>query len=97
MGIAKSYTPDTTEMKFNQLIDEAIEDYHMFIANANKNPTTFTAEVFVNFTDLFDVVIDMKKRAIQAAAATANDTPAGSTAPNEAVEQVPTTFRRGKK
>lgn len=90
MGIAKSYSSDSTESKFNLLIDEGITDYHMFIANTNKNPSTFAAEVMVNFTDLFDVVIDMKKRAEQVS----SDAAAAGTAP---VEQPPTTFKRGKK
>lgn len=67
-GIAKGYDCELIEKTFENLIESAIDDYHIFNANVLKNPTGITGEVMINFSDLFEYVIDVKKNEIENAA-----------------------------
>lgn len=68
LGIAKGYDCASIEKTFENMIESAIDDYHIFNANVLKNPTGITAEVLINFSDFFEYVIDVKKNEIENAA-----------------------------
>ena len=51
------------ETQFNAMAELASKDYDLFKFNLHKNSTQFQREVMVNFSELFELVIDIKKRA----------------------------------
>lgn len=59
--LAKSFDPEETEELFNNLVDEAIADFSTFTAEKWTNPTPFEIDVFSNFAEFFDYVVDKKK------------------------------------
>lgn len=62
VGAARGYNADMFEQKFNSMVDVAVDDYPIFLVNIGKKPTAFESDVIINFSDLFDYVIDIKKR-----------------------------------
>lgn len=62
VGAARSYNIDMFEQTFNSMVDAAVADYPIFLANIGKKPSTLESDVVINFSDLFEYVIDIKKR-----------------------------------
>lgn len=53
---------DTFERNFNAMVEAAVADYPIFLANIGKNATRFQLDVLGNFGELFDYAIDIKKK-----------------------------------
>lgn len=66
LDLAKSFEPLEYEKKFDKMLEAAIEDYPIFLATKK---STFEAEVMINFEELFDILIDIKKKMAQEVAA----------------------------
>lgn len=70
MSIAKAYNPEACEAKLNSMLDAAIADYPIFLANIGRTSSSIESDVIVNFDELFNVLLDIKKKiAAQEAAA----------------------------
>lgn len=66
MSIAKAYNPEACEAKFNSMLDAAIADYPIFLANIGRTSSSIESDVIVNFDELFKVLLDIKKTTAQA-------------------------------
>lgn len=53
---------DTFERNFNAMVEAAVADYPIFLANIGKNATRFQLDVLGNFGELFDYAVDIKKK-----------------------------------
>lgn len=73
LSLAKAFDPNAYEEKFNAMLGDAIEDYPIFLANIGKTATPFQADVMINFEDLFNILIDIKKKLTEEAAANAQE------------------------
>lgn len=86
VAAVKKYKPLDTEKEFNELVDGAIENYNLFLAEAWNTPTDLKIEILTNFSDLFEYVIDInkKKKAVASMAlspVTTMPLPAGASTP----------------
>lgn len=64
-GLAKAYIPAEYEKKFDKMLDAALADYPIFLATIGKSTSNFEADVMINFEDLFETLIDIKKKMAQ--------------------------------
>lgn len=81
---AKTFDVGKTETAFNKMLDEAVADYETFNANVLKNPTKLKNDILSNFIDLFELIIDIKKKeSIEAAQAAEPSVSAVSVPENE--------------
>lgn len=58
---AALYDVQAIENTFNQLINAAVENYNVFIAEIWHNPSQLEIEILANFDELFEYLIDIKK------------------------------------
>lgn len=59
---ALGFKPEEDEKIFNDNVEAAMLDYHAFAANKWLNPSPFEIDLFTNFEDFFEFIIDVKKK-----------------------------------
>ena len=60
-NLAKQYNIDATKTKFDKMIESASADYQGFLAKTD-NLLPFELEVMINFYELFEHMLDLKKK-----------------------------------
>lgn len=76
MCAAMAYEPESNEKKFNDFVNAAVDNFTAFSWNKWTNPSPMEIQLFTNFADFFDFIIDVKKTENVNAAATAAATAA---------------------
>lgn len=61
MAAATIIKPDVLEKKFNSMLEEAVDDYKAFLSAAYEDDI-FKISTLINFKELFDVCLDIKKK-----------------------------------
>lgn len=62
ISAAKEVDASGAEMEFNGMVQAALENYTVFKANLAVQSTPIQRGVIINFAELFDYVINIKKR-----------------------------------
>lgn len=68
IAAAKEYNPSAVEIQFNDMVEAAANDFNTDLAGGT---TSIKRNIIVNFADLFELAVDIKKTHIESAAATA--------------------------
>lgn len=79
-GYADSIKPIEYENKFEELVDEAVNNYKQFLAIGGADRLKY--EMLTNFTDFFNTCIDVKKAEIIQMAGVELEGPAASASQN---------------
>lgn len=61
MCVASSYNPVEIENKFDEYVNAAVQDYSVFLERVYRNRNLLAIELMTNFTDFFNLIIDIKK------------------------------------
>lgn len=61
MLAALSYNTESDEKQFEEKVDAAVMDFHAFTATKWINASTFEIDLYTNFSEFFDLIIDIKK------------------------------------
>lgn len=61
LAAAASFNITEIESSFNQIVASAVENYSVFTADVTVEPTQMEMELLTNFSDLFNLIIDIKK------------------------------------
>lgn len=69
MSTALQMNPLEIEEKFNILVNDAVRDYKSSMEGIPRSGDFFQTEVWINFYDLFNLCVDIKKGEAAAAAA----------------------------
>lgn len=97
MTSALSLKPSDVENEFNQMVISAVDNYNTFMAEVWATPGPLEIELLSNFSDFFNLVIDIKKReSATPATAAAAATPATAAAALAEEEQPAKKIQRKK-
>lgn len=68
LAVAGSFKANDVEKSFNEIVAAAVENYTTFTAEASVTGSQLDAELVTNFSEFFDLIIDIKKKEVDAAA-----------------------------
>lgn len=67
---AKEYDPSAVEMQFNDMVEAVANDFN---TDLTEGSTSIKRNIIVNFADLFELAVDIKKTRSESAATAAAD------------------------
>lgn len=71
MAAVSTFKTTEIENTFNNCVEAAVENYTAFCSNVQLNPNELEIELLTNFTELFELVIDIKKMDVEKSGAAA--------------------------
>lgn len=69
IAAANLFNCNEIEKAFNEIVEHAVIDYEVFLANIATNPSQLVIELMTNFIDFFELIIDIKKEEVAETAA----------------------------
>lgn len=102
LAAAESFKPNDIETSFDGIVDAAVKNYNAYTTSVALNPNRLEIELLTNFSDFFEIIIDIKKKEEvekQAVAAAAGEDIAGTDnnpTVNEQQQQQPAKIKRSR-